>query len=252
MKIKVMGNYIYEFINKGNEIIYIGKTTNLNRRIRNHILDKCWFNEVNKILYAECTSRTDMDIYEVYYINKWNPCHNTQSLYNCMFSQKLNELTFIELKINLKKNKKINPKRDQRLTCSNVSDFTIINYEVGNNYIEKNIILEFYKTHKTESKEWEYLLKDKQFFLHETEDQPIIFNNVFCNPKDIYDLNNIGLYFNHFSKGGLYFISLHEFIKRVLNNTIEPLKFLNSEIVNKINEENISSGLLQKIIVHNI
>jgi hypothetical protein len=104
---KIMGNYIYELLNKNNEIIYIGKTKNINKRLKGHIQDKKWFDEIDKILYTDCISKTDMDIYEIYYINKYNPCYNTQSAYGCMFSQKLKELEFVEFEPNFNYKEKV-------------------------------------------------------------------------------------------------------------------------------------------------
>ena len=62
-----MSNYIYKMFDKNNEIIYIGKTINIDQRLRQHMTDKDkkWFKTVSKIYYAECLNKTDMDIYEI-------------------------------------------------------------------------------------------------------------------------------------------------------------------------------------------
>jgi len=155
-------------VNKNNEIIYIGKTINIDQRLRQHMMDKDkkWFKTVNKIYYAECLNKTDMDIYEIYYINKFNPCHNIQSVNNSKFSQVLNELNFIESSFNIKvelkkmnKKKKENrmakenkQKNDNKLWCEINNEYTQY-YNVGDNFVEINIILELHKTNKKISKE---------------------------------------------------------------------------------------------------
>jgi hypothetical protein len=91
-----MSNYIYKMVNKDREIIYIGKSIDLKQRINQHMNDKDWFHEVNQILYTKCKTQTDMDIYEIYYINKFKPKHNKASMNSDIFSLILPDLTFNE------------------------------------------------------------------------------------------------------------------------------------------------------------
>ena len=146
-----MSNYIYKMFDKNNKIIYIGKTIDIDQRIRQHSLDKDWFKTVYKIYYAECLNKTDMDIYEIYYINKLKPLHNKQLVNGVGFSVLLDELDFIEYKKTIKP--KSNIKKD-------VKDY---HYIIGENFIENEDILQFYKTNPILSKEWEELLIGKQF-----------------------------------------------------------------------------------------
>lgn len=80
-----MGYYIYQFVNDRNETIYVGKTKNIKNRMISHFtsghLPKECYNAISKILYAEFSSGIDMDIYEIYYINKYKPKYNTESKY---------------------------------------------------------------------------------------------------------------------------------------------------------------------------
>lgn len=86
--------FIYKFIDSDNKVIYIGKTKDLKRRLRQHKREKEWFNEVNKIYFAECLNETDLNIYEVYFINKYTPIYNKKENYQVSFTTKMKELQF--------------------------------------------------------------------------------------------------------------------------------------------------------------
>ena len=64
-----MSFYIYKHI-LNNEVVYVGKTINMESRQKSHNKDKDWFIEGLEIEYAEVDNKTIMDIYELYYINK--------------------------------------------------------------------------------------------------------------------------------------------------------------------------------------
>lgn len=74
--------YIYKFLDENNEIIYVGKTRDINSRMsthfgsNGHLTAEC-YNNVKKIMYFTCNSGADMDILERYYINKIKPKYNT-------------------------------------------------------------------------------------------------------------------------------------------------------------------------------
>lgn len=70
--------YIYRFLNEKNEVIYVGKTTNLNRRIEAHkhssLSNIPLFDfEVFNIEYAKFKSEYKSSIYEIHYIVKYKP-----------------------------------------------------------------------------------------------------------------------------------------------------------------------------------
>lgn len=69
-----MGYYIYKYM-QGREVVYIGKTTDLNRRINDHTKDKL-SNFIGNIYYFECANKTAMDSWEYCLINKYHPRHN--------------------------------------------------------------------------------------------------------------------------------------------------------------------------------
>lgn len=71
--------YVYKFINSNNEIIYIGKSKELIKRISNHIhLPKECYSETKQILCAKLNNVDEMSIYERYLINVYSPKYNKQ------------------------------------------------------------------------------------------------------------------------------------------------------------------------------
>lgn len=76
------GFYIYRFLNKYNEVIYIGKTNQLRYRIYKHIRckhdnlpQKCK-TEIEKAEYIRLNNACDMSIMEIYLINYYQPKYN--------------------------------------------------------------------------------------------------------------------------------------------------------------------------------
>lgn len=73
--------YIYRYLNTNGKIIYVGKTQNINNRqsqhfgSTGHLPHECYA-EVEKIEYIKSPTKIDMDIKELYYINKWKPKYN--------------------------------------------------------------------------------------------------------------------------------------------------------------------------------
>lgn len=79
--------YLYRFLGKEDNIIYIGKTSNLENRIRRHILgsgglsEEC-YKKLFKIQVLEFESQALRDINEIYYINIFKPPYNKEFNYN--------------------------------------------------------------------------------------------------------------------------------------------------------------------------
>lgn len=82
---KFDGLCIYRFLDKDNNIIYVGKTVDLVNRMTTHFsgghLDESCYEQVNKIEYIKCENQADMNIKEIYFINKYKPKFNTKDLY---------------------------------------------------------------------------------------------------------------------------------------------------------------------------
>lgn len=77
---------IYRFLNENNEIVYVGKTTNIKNRMYQHFISgghlrQEQYNQVVKIEYIECKNEADMSIKEIYFINKYKPKFNISDLY---------------------------------------------------------------------------------------------------------------------------------------------------------------------------
>lgn len=72
---------VYRFIDGKGNIIYVGKTVNINNRMQQHFSDKghlpkeC-YNSVAKIEYQKYKTESDSLIMETYYITKYSPKYN--------------------------------------------------------------------------------------------------------------------------------------------------------------------------------
>ena len=73
--------FVYRFLDKDNNVIYIGKTININLRMqqhfggKGHLSDNCYHN-VYRIEYQKYKTESDALIYETYYITKYSPKYN--------------------------------------------------------------------------------------------------------------------------------------------------------------------------------
>jgi len=96
--------YIYRFLDKDNNIIYVGKTVDIHSRIYSHIkkarsLDTTEneflkYTNTYKIEYSEVESDYHMNIYEIHYICKYNPPFNESYKSNNMNLFDLPELNW--------------------------------------------------------------------------------------------------------------------------------------------------------------
>ena len=67
--------YVYIYY-KENIVMYVGQTIAPYERYMQHLKEDDVFKEVNTVKILECNSRIDMDIIEMYYINKLRPLLN--------------------------------------------------------------------------------------------------------------------------------------------------------------------------------
>lgn len=78
--------YIYRFLDNEGNTLYIGKSTNIIRRINEHfsgnghLPQDCYIN-CNSIEILEYENPLEMDIGEIFFINKYKPKYNTISKY---------------------------------------------------------------------------------------------------------------------------------------------------------------------------
>lgn len=78
-----MCGYVYRFLNNRNEIIYVGYTKDINRRMhehftRGHLPQPC-YDSVATIEYKKYKTKSDASVMEIYYINTYQPIYNTRS-----------------------------------------------------------------------------------------------------------------------------------------------------------------------------
>lgn len=74
--------YVYKFVNYYDDIIYIGKSNNLFKRIKQHFISghlpiEC-YEQIARIFYIYVDGKTDTDIMETFLINKYYPKFNTE------------------------------------------------------------------------------------------------------------------------------------------------------------------------------
>lgn len=74
---------LYQFRNKANEIIYIGKANNIHKRLKQHRhLPKNCYDEIERILYVAIENKIVRDIEEILLISLIKPKYNTQLNYS--------------------------------------------------------------------------------------------------------------------------------------------------------------------------
>ena len=149
-----MENWVYRFLNKYNEIIYIGKAKYLKNRIssHNHLPEEC-YKEIVIIEYIEFDTEHDMDFAERYFISKENPKYNT------VLSDKDFTLNLVEFDIKkwnkyipYNDNTIISIKKDNEEYIANLIDDInklyikrdLIDELLGLNTLNKKILLDLY------------------------------------------------------------------------------------------------------------
>ena len=72
--------YVYRFLDSKGNIIYVGKTVNMDNRMQSHFnkghLPKECYNAVCRIEYQKHKTESDALIMETYYITKYSPKYN--------------------------------------------------------------------------------------------------------------------------------------------------------------------------------
>lgn len=133
---------VYRHLNKNGEIIYIGKSKNLLSRQRSHRDNSSWFDDIDKIEYINLSSKIEMDVAELYLINKYTPINNKKdnradSISIVSINEDWNNFNIKELKRHVKKdNKKFETeitddmfKKSELLIKMNITDLSLFQYE---------------------------------------------------------------------------------------------------------------------------
>lgn len=78
--------FVYRFLDVYGKVIYVGRTNNVVRRIRNehftsrgHLPEECYRESV-QVEYAEVKSESESKFYELYYMEKYQPKYNKRDL----------------------------------------------------------------------------------------------------------------------------------------------------------------------------
>jgi len=77
---------VYKFIDKDNNIVYVGKSKRLAARMIQHFrtdghLSNDCYDNVASVFYCKLNTKIEMDIYEIYLIDKYRPQYNTVFVY---------------------------------------------------------------------------------------------------------------------------------------------------------------------------
>ena len=88
-----MNYFVYKFIGKEGDVLYVGQTVDIDRRMSEH-KGRQWDIEKDHIEYAMCKNQVDMCLYEMYYINKLHAKYNDALVYNEEPTFELPELEF--------------------------------------------------------------------------------------------------------------------------------------------------------------
>jgi len=71
-------NFVYRYVNEDDEIVYVGKTNSMKRRVAEHLTNEHWTKDNNfKIEYIMLCNKTEEQMYESHYISLWQPKFNT-------------------------------------------------------------------------------------------------------------------------------------------------------------------------------
>lgn len=87
--------YVYRFIDKDLNVIYVGRTVDIKARMTQHfgsgghLPQKC-YDAVHRVDFLEFKTKNDMKIKELYYIGKYRPTYNTTDNHDVSFT--MNEL----------------------------------------------------------------------------------------------------------------------------------------------------------------
>ena len=71
-------HHVYRYYNSNNELLYVGVTYDLQKRIRGHKSTQPWFDEIDRQEYETFSNRDDAIFEEARLIQVLNPLHNKQ------------------------------------------------------------------------------------------------------------------------------------------------------------------------------
>ena len=70
--------YVYRFLNCKGKTLYVGRTVDLYRRVKGHMMDNR-IKDIEKVQYMEFDNEEEQIVAEILYINEFNPAFNRYS-----------------------------------------------------------------------------------------------------------------------------------------------------------------------------
>ena|SRR5699024_4033383 len=97
------GKYVYRFVKQSGQVLYVGRTVDLESRIKSHKTTRTdkLFLEADTIQYKTYYTNTDMYIAELYYINTLKPKYNKASIDNMKCLIEINDYQDWEFYMNI-------------------------------------------------------------------------------------------------------------------------------------------------------
>jgi len=93
----VVSYYIYKLLDHYDRVIYVGQSVNVVSRVAQHRSDSKMMYAINRVYYSELKNKAEMNLYEMYYINKYLPRYNTQRLYDGGLELEIKETEWLPL-----------------------------------------------------------------------------------------------------------------------------------------------------------
>lgn len=123
---------IYYFYNNKKELIYLGKTKNLNRRVKQHLTSSSFKDSIYEISFFIVENNIQLDIYETYLINELKPIYNIGKTFYKIdekeeTEKKEKELAILKKKENFRKQQEEH--REQQLEIDTIREKIEMNIE---------------------------------------------------------------------------------------------------------------------------
>jgi hypothetical protein len=247
--------YIYKVIDNNNNVLYIGKTVNVHQRMSQHKTSKWWLKKVD-IKVAEVPNKALMDIYEIYYINKFNPPFNIKD----SRSDIVTGIGLIELKFN---------KSYKEFIQSKIKEYNILNNEKKEYKNNKLTNMDKFRTqfnvyHQEFIQQIDYICNQIKIYGATLGDFPK-FSRTDDSTYIFIKINNLGLNrfsfsgdFGYFS-GGTNYISFSTYdednniilsgldYKKVVNSDIDYIEYNFAKIDKQLNLCSLKEYFISKI-----
>ncbi len=222
--------YVYRFLDKDKNILYVGKTSNMRKRFANH---DHLTNEVDKIEFIECKSSGEADWKEPYYINLFYSPYLKNTEFVNDDSHEITDLHLTDEWISYNAYK-YGVSLDNLKDDINLNEVEVFyrNFVVRNSLIINPELIHIFDHKKMNLNERkENVLTQKWFTDHQNDDVKQLRNhlkNYFRNitPKDSSELHNLKAWTTfancyHLVKSGGY---TKQFIPMWDNNILNPTK----------------------------